>query len=93
MLVSALEALAAVYAAQQRPRSAAVLLGTAHSVREAAGAHMRPPQPPGQELRHTLVRVLGAGSFDSAHAQGERLSPTAALRLVPLDEHPLLTRP
>ncbi|WP_182900316.1 LuxR C-terminal-related transcriptional regulator [Microbispora sp. H10830] len=86
VLVSALEALAAVYAAQQRPRSAAVLLGTAHSVREAAGAHMRPPQPPDQELRHTLVRILGTGSFVSAHAQGERLSPAETLRLVPFDE-------
>ncbi|MEV5745008.1 LuxR C-terminal-related transcriptional regulator [Microbispora rosea] len=93
VLVSAIEALAAVYAAQRRPRSAAVLLGTAHSVREAAGAHMRPRRPPDQELRHALVRILGAGPFDSAHTRGERLSPAAALRLVPLDEPPLLTTP
>jgi hypothetical protein len=82
-----------VYAARQQPRSAAVLLGAAHSVREAAGAHMRPPEPPDRELRHALVRALGAGPFDSAHGQGEHLSPTAALRLVPFDERPLLTRP
>ncbi|WP_182909057.1 LuxR C-terminal-related transcriptional regulator [Microbispora sp. H13382] len=86
VLVSALEALAAVYAARHRPRSAAVLLGTAYGVREAAGAHMRPVRPPGRELRDALVRALGAESFDSAHGQGERLTPAEALRLVPSGE-------
>ncbi|WP_432925115.1 hypothetical protein ACQPZZ_31645 [Microbispora sp. CA-135349] len=86
VLVSALEALAAVYAAQDRPRSAAVLLGTAHGVREAAGAHMRPVRPPRRELRDALVRALGAESFARAHDQGRRLTPAEALRLLPPGE-------
>lgn len=83
VLVSALEALAAVHAAQHRPRGAAVLLGAAHSVREAAGAHLRPVQPPDPELRQALVRALGAAAFDDAHSHGERLTPEKALRAVP----------
>ncbi|MEV7808666.1 LuxR C-terminal-related transcriptional regulator [Microbispora sp. NPDC088329] len=86
VLVSALEALAAVYAARHRPRSAAVLLGTAHRARETAGAHLRPIRPPDPELRHALIRALGAESFDSAHSRGEHLSPAEALRLVPSGE-------
>jgi predicted ATPase/DNA-binding CsgD family transcriptional regulator len=85
VLVSALEALAAVLSAQGRPRPAAVLLGTAHTERESASAHMRPIEPPDEELRQSLVRILGATAFDTAHAGGERLSPTQALQLASHD--------
>jgi predicted ATPase/DNA-binding CsgD family transcriptional regulator len=80
VLVSALEALAAVFFAQGRPRRAAVLLGTAHTARESASAHMRPIQPPDEELRRSVVRALGISAFDTAHGEGERLSPTQALQ-------------
>ncbi len=81
ILVSALETLAAVLSAQGGPRRAAVLLGTAHAVRESAGAHMRPIHPPDEELRQSLVQVLGAAAFDTAHGEGERLSAAQALKL------------
>jgi len=86
VLVSALEALAAVFSAQRQPATAALLLGTAHSARELATAHMRPVQPPDEELRRSLQRALGAYAFDRAHGEGKRLSPTEALRLAPFDE-------
>jgi hypothetical protein len=76
VLVNALEALAVVHSAQGRPRHAAVVLGAAHTAREAASAHMRPIQPPDEELRQSLVRVLGTAVFATAHAEGERLSLT-----------------
>ncbi len=81
ILVSALEALAAVLCAQDRPRPAAVLLGTAHAARDSATAHMRPAQPPDEELRRSLARVLGTAAFDAAYGEGKRLSPTQALQL------------
>jgi hypothetical protein len=86
VLVSALEALAAVLSAQGRPWPAAVLLGTAHTARESASAHMRPIQPPDQELRRSLVRTLGAAAFDTAHREGESLSPTQALQFASSDQ-------
>jgi predicted ATPase/DNA-binding CsgD family transcriptional regulator len=86
VLVWALEALAAVSSAQDRPRKAAVLLGAAHRVRESASAHMRPIQPPDPELRRALAHALGAAAFDSAHGEGERLSPMEALRNAPFNE-------
>jgi hypothetical protein len=79
VLISALESLAAVLCAQDHPRHAAVLLGTAHTARESASAHMRPAQPPDQELRRPLERVLGAADFDAAYREGESLSPVQAL--------------
>jgi hypothetical protein len=82
VLVSALEALAAVFSAQGRPRRAAVFLGAAHTARESASAHMRPTQPPDQELRRSLVRVLGTEAFDAAYGEGKRLSPAQALQAV-----------
>jgi len=83
VLVRALEALAAVSAAQYRHRDAAALLGVADRVREAAGAHRRPIEPPEEQLRRSLVQALGAAAFDSAHREGERRSPTDVLHLVP----------
>jgi hypothetical protein len=80
VLVSALEALAAVVSGQDRPRAAAVLLGTAHIARESASASMRPSRPSDDELRRSLMEILGAPAFDAAHAEGERLSPTQALQ-------------
>ncbi len=85
VLVSALEALAAVLSAQGRPRQAAVLLGTARTARESASAHMRPIEPTDEELHQSLVRILGAAAFDTAHDEGERLSPTQALQLASRD--------
>jgi predicted ATPase/DNA-binding CsgD family transcriptional regulator len=86
VLASALEALAAVFSVQGRPRHAAVLLGTAHTAREAASAHMRPTEPPDQELRRSLIRVLGTAAFDAAYSEGQRLSPTQALQVASSDQ-------
>jgi hypothetical protein len=47
---------------------------------------MRPIQPPDEELRRSLVRVLGTAAFDIAHGAGERLSPTQALQLASSDQ-------
>src|SRR5262249_17104423 len=81
VLVSAVEALAGVFSAQGRPRQAALVLGTAHTARESATAQMRPIQPPDEELRRSLVRVLGTAAFDAAYTEGGRLSPAQALQL------------
>jgi hypothetical protein len=81
ILVRALESLAAVLSAQDRPRRAAVLLGTADAARESATAHMRSTQPPDEELRRSLARVLGTAVFDAAYSEGKRLSPPQALQL------------
>ncbi|MEO3860974.1 LuxR C-terminal-related transcriptional regulator [Acrocarpospora sp. B8E8] len=80
VLVGALETLAAVLTARNHPQQAAVLLGTAYAARESASAHMRPIQPPDEELRRSLVQVLGAGAFATAYGEGECLSPAQALR-------------
>jgi hypothetical protein len=81
VLVSALEALAAVFCAQGRARCAAVLLGTAHAARESASAHMRPTEPPDQELRRSLAGMLGAAAFETAYGEGKQLTPTQALQV------------
>jgi hypothetical protein len=86
VLVSALEALAAVFSSQGNSACAAVLLGAAHTARESASAHMRPIQPPDEELRRSLVRVLGPEAFDTAYGEGERLSPAQALRFASSDQ-------
>ena len=83
VLVSALESLAAVFCAQDRPRHAAVLLGTAHSARDSASAHLRPVPPPDHELRRSLARILGGAAFDAACSEGKLLSPVQALQLAP----------
>jgi hypothetical protein len=80
VLVSALESLAAVFRAQDRPRHAAVLLGTARTARESASAHLRPAQPSDGELRRSLAQVLGIAAFDAAFNEGELLSPVQALQ-------------
>ena len=80
VLVSALESLAAVSCAQDRPRHAAMLLGIAHTARESASAHMRPAQPPDSELRRSLARVLGTAAFDAAYSEGKLMSPVQALQ-------------
>jgi hypothetical protein len=79
VLVSALESLAAVFRAQDRPRHAAMLLGTAHTARESASAHL-PAQPPDGELRRSLAQVLGIAAFDAAFSEGELMSPVQALQ-------------
>jgi predicted ATPase/DNA-binding CsgD family transcriptional regulator len=81
VLVKALESLAAVCAAQGRPRQAAVLFGTAHTARNSASAHMRPVEPPDEELRRSLNGILGTAAFETAHAEGEHISVTQALGL------------
>jgi hypothetical protein len=43
---------------------------------------MRPAQPPDQELRRSLIRVLGDAAFNDAHADGQRLSPAQALEVI-----------
>ncbi|TDD72718.1 hypothetical protein E1262_02375 [Jiangella aurantiaca] len=82
VLVRALESLAAVLADQGRRRHAAVLLGAAHTARDSASTHMRPVQPPDDDLRRSLVRQLGPAGFDAAHREGECLSPTQALQAI-----------
>jgi predicted ATPase/DNA-binding CsgD family transcriptional regulator len=82
VLVNALEALADTVCARGRPRAAAILLGTAHTARESASAHMRPIDPPDDRLRQRLIDTLGAAGFDDAYREGERASPTQALDLV-----------
>jgi hypothetical protein len=86
VLVSALEALAAVFAAQGRQRSAAVLLGTASRTRESAKAHMRAMEPPNEKLRQSLEKLMGAADFDAAYAEGAELSPTQALQVASSDQ-------
>jgi predicted ATPase/DNA-binding CsgD family transcriptional regulator len=81
VVVDALEALAAVLSAEDRPREAAVLVGAADAQRGSATSSRRPPQPPDENLRRSLVRRLGRSAFDEAHAEGRSLSPTEALRL------------
>jgi predicted ATPase/DNA-binding CsgD family transcriptional regulator len=81
VVIDALEALAAVLAATDHPREAAVLIGAADTQRGSGSASQRPPQPADQHLRRSLVRGLGRSTFDDAHTQGRSLSPTAALRL------------
>jgi predicted ATPase/DNA-binding CsgD family transcriptional regulator len=79
-LVRALEALAAVRSEQRRPRSAAVLLGTAHAVRQSAAEHLRPVPPADETLHHALAQELGEAAFNSAYGEGLGLSPAEALR-------------
>jgi predicted ATPase/DNA-binding CsgD family transcriptional regulator len=86
VLVSALEALAAVACAQDRPRRAAILLGTAHIARESASAHMRPIHAPDQELHRSLARLLGSAAFETAYSEGQRLSPAQALQAASSDQ-------
>jgi hypothetical protein len=81
VVVDALEALAAILAATDHPREAAVLIGAADTQRGSGSTSQRPPQPPDQHLRRSLIRALGRTTFDEAHTQGRSLSPTAALRL------------
>ncbi len=81
VIVDALEALAAVLSAEHHLREAAVLLGAADAQRGSAGSSRRPPQPPDENLRRSLVRGLGRSAFDEARTEGRSLSPTAALRL------------
>jgi hypothetical protein len=83
VLVTALDALAAVRAAQGAHRHAATLLGTADAARAAADAHMRPLQPPDRQLRRSLERALGATAFATAHAAGQRTTPAQAVHAGP----------
>jgi predicted ATPase/DNA-binding CsgD family transcriptional regulator len=85
VLVSALEALAVAVSARS-PRGAAVLLGTAHRVRESVGANMRGIEPPNEELGRSLTGLLGADDFNAAYRQGTRLSPKQALEVVTSDQ-------
>jgi hypothetical protein len=81
VVVDALEALAAILSTEDRPREAAVLVGAADAQRGSASSSRRPPQPPDETLRRSLVRTLGRSAFDEAWTEGRSLSPTEALRL------------
>ncbi len=81
VVVDALEALAAVLSAEDRPREAAVLVGVADAQRGSASSSRRPPQPSDENLRRSLVRALGRSVFDEARTEGRSLSPTEALQL------------
>jgi tetratricopeptide (TPR) repeat protein len=81
VVIDALEALAAVLSAEHRPREAAVLVGAADAQRVSVSSYRRPPQPPDEDLRRSLVRGLGGSAFDEARTEGRSLSPTEALRL------------
>jgi predicted ATPase/DNA-binding CsgD family transcriptional regulator len=82
VLIWSLEALAAVLAAQRRPRSAVVLLGAARAARASASAHMRPVQPPDEKLHRALAGQLGDAAFETALREGQATSPMRALRAV-----------
>jgi hypothetical protein len=82
ILILALESLAAVHAAQGRPRHAAALLGAAQVARDSP-AHLRPSGPPDEELRRSLVAALGADGFGAAYGAGRALPPAQVLRLAP----------
>jgi predicted ATPase/DNA-binding CsgD family transcriptional regulator len=82
VLIWSLEALAAVVSAQGRPRSAAILLGTAQTARASASAHMRPVQPADETLHRALAGHLGDAAFETALREGEAMSPQQALRAV-----------
>jgi predicted ATPase/DNA-binding CsgD family transcriptional regulator len=81
VLVQALESLAAVCAAQNHPREAAAILGAAHGARNSASAHMRPINPPDEQLHQSLEQILGTDAFDTAHAEGERTPLEQTLQL------------
>jgi predicted ATPase/DNA-binding CsgD family transcriptional regulator len=81
VLVTALEAMAAICSAQSQPRQAAMLLGTARAARESASAHRRPVRLPDEKLRQSLVKVLGTAGFNAAHADGQSRSPSQALEI------------
>jgi predicted ATPase/DNA-binding CsgD family transcriptional regulator len=81
VVVDALEALAAVVSALDRPREAAVLVGAADTQRGSISSSRRPPQPPDENLRRSLVRALGRSTFDEARTEGRSLPSTEALRL------------
>jgi tetratricopeptide (TPR) repeat protein len=75
VVVDALEALAAVVSALDRPREAAVLVGAADTQRGSISSSRRPPQPPDENLRRSLVRALGRSTFDEARTEGRSLPP------------------
>jgi len=81
VVVDALEALAAVLSAEDRPREAAVLVGAADAQRGSASSSRRPPQPPDENLRRSLMRALGRSAFEEARTEGRSLPPTEALRI------------
>jgi predicted ATPase/DNA-binding CsgD family transcriptional regulator len=81
VVVDALEALAAVLSAEDRPREAAVLVGAADARRGSASSSRRPPQPPDEDLCRSLLRELGGAVFDEARTEGGSLSPTQALEI------------
>ena len=74
-----------MFSAQGCQRSAAVLLGTANRTRESAKAHMRTIEPPNEELRRSLVELMGGADFDAAYAEGGGLSPMQALQVASSD--------
>ncbi len=80
MLVRAFTALAAVAAAQDRPRAAAVLLGAADRQRGEASQLLRPSQPADEDLHREVTRTLGRAAFDEAYAEGQALAPASAVR-------------
>jgi predicted ATPase len=83
ILVNALEALATILNAHGHPRSAATLLGTAHTARESGSAYLHAIPPPDQQLHQTLTQRLGSSeAFQDAYHEGERLPPIQALRRV-----------
>jgi hypothetical protein len=81
VVVDALEALAAVLSAEDRPREAAVRIGAAAAQRGSASSSRRPPQPPDEDLCRSLMRELGGAVFDKARTEGRSLSPTQALEI------------
>ncbi len=70
-----------VLSTTDRPREAAVLIGAADARRGSGSSSRRPPQPPDQNLRRSLVRALGRSAFDEARTEGRSLLATEALRL------------
>jgi hypothetical protein len=70
-----------VPAREDTASTAAVLLGAAGAARDsAAGLHVRPIDPPDEELRRRLIGALGAAAFEGAHREGKGLTAAQALQ-------------
>jgi predicted ATPase/DNA-binding CsgD family transcriptional regulator len=93
VVLDALEALAAVLSAEDRPQEAVVLVGAADAQRGSASSSRRPPRPPDENLRRSLMRRLGRSAFDEARTEGRSLPPTEALRTTSTRPAPTASSP
>ncbi|MFF0268993.1 ATP-binding protein [Kribbella sp. NPDC004536] len=83
VLVEALEALAAVLFAQGNPQRAAILLGAAHTAREAASGRTWRLEVADEDLRGSLVEAMGKLAFENAFVAGATMGATEAIAPLP----------